>query len=179
MVNQADDVAGIISSKAGLQYVGPELDVMKTMADAHSQRSLKFFETALPDYKVQLEEDPIVHRHLSSLYDTLLEQNFCWLMEPFYRVEIAYIADLVELPVKHVEKLSQMILDEKFAGTLDPGAGCLIVFDDSKTDAIFPDTLEALPNMGNVVRQSLHKVCQDNGIRVQWAGLQYMSFNVT
>ncbi|URE30552.1 26S proteasome non-atpase regulatory subunit [Musa troglodytarum] len=46
MVSQADDVSGIISSKAGLQYVGPDLDAMKAVADAHSKRSLKFFETA-------------------------------------------------------------------------------------------------------------------------------------
>ncbi|KAL6294778.1 hypothetical protein ACE6H2_002920 [Prunus campanulata] len=152
MVSQADDVAGIISSKAGLQYVGPELDAMKAVADAHSKRSLKLFETALRDFKAQLEEDPIVHRHLSSLYDTLLEQNLCRLIEPFSRVEIAHIAELIELPIDHVEKkLSQMILDKKFAGTLDQGAGCLIIFDDPKTDAIYPATLETISNIGKVV----------------------------
>lgn len=152
MVNQADDVAGVISSKAGLQYVGPELDAMKAVADAYSKRSLKLFETALSDFKAQLEEDPIVHRHLSSLYDTLLEQNLCRLIEPFSRVEIAHIAELIELPVDHVEKkLSQMILDKKFAGTLDQGAGCLIIFDDPKTDAIYPATLETISNIGKVV----------------------------
>ncbi|GLU01122.1 hypothetical protein SLE2022_184470 [Rubroshorea leprosula] len=152
MVNQADDVAGIISSKAGLQYLGPELDAMKAVADAYSKRSLKLFEIALRDYKAQLEEDPIVHRHLSSLYDTLLEQNLCRLIEPFSRVEIAHIADLIELPIEHVEKkLSQMILDKKFAGTLDQGAGCLIIFEDSKTDAIYAATLETISNMGKVV----------------------------
>lgn len=152
MVNQADDVAGVISSKAGLQYVGPELDAMKAVADAYSKRSLKLFETALSDFKAQLEEDPIVHRHLSSLYDTLLEQNLCRLIEPFSRVEIAHIAELIELPVEHVEKkLSQMILDKKFAGTLDQGAGCLIIFDDPKTDAIYPATLETISNIGKVV----------------------------
>lgn len=152
MVSQADDVAGIISSKAGLQYVGPELDAMKAVADAHSKRSLKLFETALRDFKAQLDEDPIVHRHLSSLYDTLLEQNLCRLIEPYSRVEIAHIAELIELPIDHVEKkLSQMILDKKFAGTLDQGVGCLIIFEDPKADAIYPATLETISNMGKVV----------------------------
>ncbi|XP_042422269.1 26S proteasome non-ATPase regulatory subunit 11 homolog isoform X1 [Zingiber officinale] len=152
MVSQADDVAGIISSKAGLQYLGPDLDAMKAVADAHSKRSLKLFETALRDYKAQLEEDPIVHRHLSSLYDTLLEQNLCRLIEPYSKAEIAHIAELIELPLDHVEKkLSQMILDKKFAGTLDQGAGCLIIFDDPKTDAIFPGTLDTIANIGKVV----------------------------
>ncbi|XP_009587195.1 26S proteasome non-ATPase regulatory subunit 11 homolog [Nicotiana tabacum] len=153
MVNQSDDVAGIISSpKVGLQYQGPEVDAMKAVADAHSKRSLKLFETALRNFKAQLDEDPIVHRHLSSLYDTLLEQNLCRLIEPFSRVEIAHIAELIELPGDHVEKkLSQMILDKKFAGTLDQGAGCLIIFEDPKPDAIYPATLETVSNMGKVV----------------------------
>lgn len=152
MVNQADDVAGIISSKAGLSYVGPDVDAMKAVADAHSKRSLKLFETALRDYKAQLEEDPIVHRHLSSLYDTLLEQNLCRLIEPYSRVEIAHISEMIELPIDHVEKkLSQMILDKKFAGTLDQGAGCLVIYDDPQPDAIFPATLETISNIGKVV----------------------------
>ncbi|KAM7267661.1 hypothetical protein ACFE04_009827 [Oxalis oulophora] len=151
MVSHADDVAGIISSKP-LKYMGPDLDAMKAVADAHSKRSLKLFESALRDYKPQLEEDPIVHRHLSSLYDTLLEQNLCRLIEPFSRVEIAHIAELIELPIDHVErKLSQMILDKKFAGTLDQGAGCLVIFEDPKQDAIYPATLETIANMGKVV----------------------------
>lgn len=152
MVNQADDVAGIISSKAGLQYLGPDLDAMKAIADAYSKRSLKLFEASLENFKAQLEEDPIVHRHLSSLYGTLLEQNLGRLIEPFSRVEIAHIAELIELPVDHVErKLSQMILDKKFAGTLDQGAGCLIIFDDSKTEAIYEASLDTISNVAKVV----------------------------
>ena len=135
-----------------VRYTAAELDAMKAVADAYAKCSLKLFEAALCDFRAQLEEDPIVHRHLSSLYDTLLEQNLCRLIEPFSRVEIAHIAELIELPVDHVEKkLSQMILDKKFAGTLDQGAGCLVIFDDPKTDAIYPETLETISNIGKVV----------------------------
>eukprot|EP01018_Ginkgo_biloba_P000083 Gb_31069 [translate_table: standard] len=152
MVHQADDVAGLISSKAGLLYMGVELDAMKAVADAHSKRSLKDFEVALNTFKAQLEEDPIVHRHLSSLYDTLLEQNLCRLIEPFSKVEISHISELIGLPMDTVEKkLSQMILDKKFAGTLDQGAGCLIIFEDPKPDSIFPATLDTISNISKVV----------------------------
>lgn len=152
MINQADDVGSLISSKAGLKYTGVELDAMKAVADAYSKRSLKNFEEALRVYREQLEEDPIVHRHLSSLYDTLLEQNLCRLIEPFSRVEISHISELIGLPSENVEKkLSQMILDKKFAGTLDQGAGCLIIFDDVKPDGIYPSTLETISNISKVV----------------------------
>ncbi|KAG2265794.1 hypothetical protein Bca52824_072873 [Brassica carinata] len=137
MVSQADDVVGIISSMAGHQYVGPDLDAIKA--------------NALYDYKAEQEDDPVIHRHLSSLYDTLLEQNLCRLIEPFSRVEIAHIAELIELPIDHVEKLSQMILDKNFAGTLDQGAGYLIIFEDPKADTIYSATLDTTANMEKVV----------------------------
>jgi 26S proteasome regulatory subunit N6 len=40
-----------------------------------------------------------------------------------------------------------MILDKKFAGTLDQGVGCLVIFDDHKTDVIYPTTLETISNV--------------------------------
>jgi len=54
------------------------------------------------------------------------------------------------------EKLSQMILDKKFRGILDAGAGCLIVYDDQATDTTFDHALQSLSNMGRVV-DALHQ----------------------
>ena len=44
-----------------------------------------------------------------------------------------------------------MILDKKFAGTLDQGAGCLDVFEEPAKDEVYPAALTTFSNMGRVV----------------------------
>lgn len=152
MLNEAGDVPAIISSKAGLKYVGQDVDAMRAVAKAYQDRSLKEFQGVLDSYKQQLVGDAIVHTHLTALYGTLLEQNLVRLIEPFSRVEIAHIASLIQLPLETVEqKLSQMILDKKFAGTLDQGAGCLEVFEDTPKQQVYDDTLDIMDTLGSVV----------------------------
>ncbi|EFN51744.1 hypothetical protein CHLNCDRAFT_56351 [Chlorella variabilis] len=152
MTGDVSDVPAIISSKGGLKYAGADVDAMRAVAKAYQDRSLQEFQATLQSYSGQLSDDPIVHTHLSALYDTLLEQNLIRLIEPFSRVEIAHIASLIKLPVATVEgKLSQMILDKKFAGTLDQGVGTLEVFEEAAPDPIYPGTLETFDNLTCVV----------------------------
>ena len=120
MLNHPEEVAPLVASKGGLAYAGPELEAMSAVAAASAARSLAQLQDALQRYAPHLGADPIVAAHLEQLYDTLLERNLTRLIEPFSRVEIAHVAELVQLPADVVErKLSQMILDKKFAGTLD------------------------------------------------------------
>lgn len=66
--------------------------------------------------------------------------------------QTSHIASLMKLPLPRIEdKLSQMILDKKFRGTLDAGAGCLIVYEDQTVDSTYEQALETLTNMGRVV----------------------------
>ncbi|BGP55118.1 hypothetical protein JCM8202_004621 [Rhodotorula sphaerocarpa] len=154
MLNLAEDVASIVSGKAAQRYAGPEVDAMKAVAKAHEERSLQEFERELRDRKKELSDDPIIRNHLAALYDTLLEQNLMRIIEPFSRVEIAHVAELVKQPVRDVEvKLSQMILDKVFNGILDQGAGCLIVFDEPEVDRTYDDTLETIGHVSQVVEQ--------------------------
>ena len=44
----------------------------------------------LVQYKTQLADDPIVNAHLKTLYDNLLEQNLCRIIEPFSRVQVSW-----------------------------------------------------------------------------------------
>ena len=52
---------------------------------------------------IVLSDDAMVKSHLNDLYNTLLEQNLSRIIEPFSRVEMAHVAELIDLPVKQVE----------------------------------------------------------------------------
>jgi len=158
MLDNADEVHSIVSGKLALRYAGPEVEAMKSIAKAAANRSLAEFHTTLIEYKAFLEEDPIVKAHLDTLYDDLLEKNLCRIIEPFSRVQVSHVAKLIKLPVDKVEqKLSQMILDKKFSGILDQGAGVLVVFDEFEEDLTYKNALETITSMGKVVDSLYNK----------------------
>ncbi|KAL8284030.1 hypothetical protein RQP46_005143 [Phenoliferia psychrophenolica] len=152
MLGLPEDVTAIVGGKLAQRYAGPDVEAMKAVAAAHEDRSLDDFEKLLQEHKAELSDDPIIRNHLSALYDTLLEQNLVRIIEPFSRVEIAHVAEMVKQPVREVEsKLSQMILDKIFHGILDQGAGCLVVFDEPEEDKTYDATLETMGHMSTVV----------------------------
>ncbi|KAJ8101157.1 hypothetical protein POJ06DRAFT_89909 [Lipomyces tetrasporus] len=152
MLNLTDDVHSLLTGKMAQKYAGRDIEAMKAVAAAHSNRSLKEFEEALETYKTELSSDPIIRSHFSALYDTLLEQNLVRVIEPFSCVEISHVAEIVGLDTRQVEgKLSQMILDKVFYGVLDQGNGWLIVFDEQRQDATYDAALDTVRHMTAVV----------------------------
>lgn len=124
MLNNPEDVQQIVSGKLAIKYAGRDIDAMKSVAQAAHKRSLADFQQAVKMFKHELEDDVIVRAHLGTLYDNMLEQNLCRIIEPYSRVQVDYIAKTIKLPMAQVEKkLSQMILDAKFHGILDQGEG--------------------------------------------------------
>lgn len=124
MLNNPEDVQQIVSGKLAIKYAGRDIDAMKSVAQASHKRSLADFQQAVKNFKHELEDDVIVRAHLGTLYDNMLEQNLCRIIEPYSRVQVEYVAKTIKLPMPQVEKkLSQMILDAKFHGILDQGEG--------------------------------------------------------
>ncbi|KAL9133633.1 MAG: hypothetical protein Q9175_005185 [Cornicularia normoerica] len=152
MLNLVDDVNNLMTSKQAMKYSGKNLEAMKAVARAHSNRSLEDYEKALANYRYELGSDVFIRNHLKRLYDSMLEQNLIKVIEPFSRVEIDHIAKMVGLDTQQVErKLSQMILDRVIIGVLDQGAGCLIVYDEAERDQGYEAALETIEKLSNVV----------------------------
>merc|ERR1711957_444860 len=122
------------------------------IATALRDRELKQFEAVRAKYKQQIDEDPIIRHHLEDLNETLLEQNILRILEPFSRVEIVHVAELIELPLSRTQqKLSEMILDQKLEGTLDQGVGVLIVFDKEDVRSTYNNALKTIKNTSEVL----------------------------
>lgn len=152
MLNLAEDVNTLLQSKQALKYAGQNLEAMKAVARAHSNRSLDEYERALASYRYELGSDAFIRNHLRRLYDSMLEQNLIKVIEPFSRVEIAHVAKIVGLDTLQVErKLSQMILDKVIIGVLDQGAGCLIVYDETERDQGYDSALATIEKLSGVV----------------------------
>jgi 26S proteasome regulatory subunit N6 len=152
MLNQPSEVYTIINGKAGVTYAGVDVEALKAIADAHKQRSIHAYQRVREQYKKQLVDDSMIASHLDELYNILLESNLQRLIEPYSRVEIKHVAKLIDLPLENVErKLSEMILDEKLKGTLDQGAGVLIVFDEAAEDETYDAALATIKELGLVV----------------------------
>ncbi|KAG4305917.1 hypothetical protein PORY_000827 [Pneumocystis oryctolagi] len=161
MLNSSNDVQSFINTKVTQKHSGRDLDAMNAIARAHQNRSLADFEKALIDFKDELEKDPIVHSHLTTLYDTLLKQNLSKIIEPFSRIELSHISKLIGIHISKIEeKLSQMILDKIFHGVLDQGTGCLIIFDEPVQDATYNAALDTIKHINTVVDLLQEKVAK-------------------
>ncbi len=53
MTNNASDVHAIIHGKAGIKYAGVEVEAMRSLTEAHKDRSLKVFQACLEKYKAR------------------------------------------------------------------------------------------------------------------------------
>jgi len=153
MQNLGDDLPAIFNSKQAVKHLGPDMEAMRQVARAYKERSLHEFDAVLRQFPNELTGDVLVSKHLNDLQATLLENNLVRIIEPFSHVEIARVAELINLPLQRVEaKLAQMILDKKLKGILDHGAGVLVVFDEPEPDTTYQSALDVIEKMGGVVQ---------------------------
>jgi len=154
MLDTPEEVNSILAHKLAVKYTGTDLDAMRAIAASAKKRSLADFNNAFGSFRKELQCDPVVKKHFNSLSDSMLEKDLCRIIEPYSFVQIAHIASLIDLPQEKVErKLSQMILDKKFSGSLHQGDGMLIVYEVEPVDQTYQYAVETIHAMGEVVDQ--------------------------
>lgn len=116
MLRTPEDVQSIMSGKLAVKYAGRDLDAMRAVAEASHRRSLADFQTAVKQYRQELEDDVIVRAHLGSLYDAMLEQNLCRLVEPYSRVQVKYCINYINQLLQHLTFLiiCNLLLGESY-----------------------------------------------------------------
>ncbi|KAL5532550.1 RPN6 [Sanghuangporus sanghuang] len=159
MLNLPEDVTALLSIKLAQKYADlREVECMRAIARAHKNRNLADFERVLREYHQELSSDPTIRTHLATLYDTLLEQNLLRIIEPYSIVDVEYVAAQVGQSRQEVElKISKMILDKVFHGVLDQGRGCLLVFDETKSDGTYKAAIQTIEEVGKVVESLFEK----------------------
>lgn len=125
---------------------------MKEVAQAAKQQDLSKFSKCATIYEKELFDDLVIQRHFQQLYNHLLEDNLKKIIEPYSEVQIDYVAKQIDLDLDRVlNKLSEMILDEKIRGTLDQGRNCLIIFDEEESTEMFDHALTTFNNLNSVL----------------------------
>ncbi|VDN52521.1 unnamed protein product [Dracunculus medinensis] len=159
MLDAPDEVSSLLSGKLALKYSGTDLDAMRAIAEAAKKRSLSDFNAAFGRYREELQCDAVVKKHFNSLSDGMLEKDLCRIIEPYSYVQIDHIARKIGLDKDKVEKkLSQMILDKKFSGSLHQGDGMLIVYDIAPVDKTYEAAVETIHAMNEVIDALYHRV---------------------
>jgi len=152
MSSSYSDIPVLLSAKNAQTFVGSRpVAAMQALCKACKERALHAFLDARETYKDVLS-DFFITSHLEFRQNALLEENLQRIIEPFSCVEIAHVAELIDLPLDVVEKrLSQMILDKKIDGILDQGAGSLITFDRPPQQDTNRYIMETIIGLNNVV----------------------------
>ncbi|KAJ1613132.1 26S proteasome regulatory subunit Rpn6-like and PINT domain-containing protein [Cryptosporidium canis] len=153
MSKQTSNLASLLSGKNKVKFQTREVEALKIVASCCENRSLSMFEDALKTYEAELSSDIVVHKHISDLYENLMEQNILRILESYSHIEISQLAIFLNLPYERVHsKIIDMILNKTIQGNIDQRSGVLTIFDESRNSGlIIPELISTFDHLSNVV----------------------------
>uniref|UniRef100_A0A158P8H1 PCI domain-containing protein n=1 Tax=Angiostrongylus cantonensis TaxID=6313 RepID=A0A158P8H1_ANGCA len=152
MLDEAESIPALLSTKVVQQVRGRDVDAMKHMAEAFKERSLGNFMKCLKDYSKELIDDPVVSAHSKDLRDSMLEKEISRVIEPYSEIDLLHIVRCVGMTQKQVEKaLSMMLLDKKFSGVIDQHNGTVRIYQTSHKDKTYEKSVELIRALSKAV----------------------------
>ncbi|WKX90421.1 hypothetical protein Q1695_009348 [Nippostrongylus brasiliensis] len=152
MLNEADAIPLMLSTKVLQPIRGREIDAMKCMAEAFKERSLSKFNKCLKDYNRELMGDQVVAAHSRELRDNMLEKEITRVIEPYSEIDLSHIVRCVGMTQKQIEKqLSLMLLDKKIFGVIDQHNGTVRVYQKPEKDKTYQTSVELIRALSKTV----------------------------
>ncbi len=157
-----EEVNNVVLSKQGKDYLGKEVDALRSIESAVKEKSIKLLKDNI-EKNQEYFKDPIIRYHINNLHNDLLEKNLIKIIKPYSVVEIDFVAKSIGLSYSDVlNKLRQMILDKKINGILDQGKGSLIIYDVESSNPYLDKSIETFKNLEKVVEALDKKVRATN-----------------
>ncbi len=157
-----EEVNNVVLSKQGKDYLGKEVDALRSIESAVKEKSIKLLKENI-EKNQEYFKDPIIRYHINNLHNDLLEKNLIKIIKPYSVVEIDFVAKSIGLNYLDVlNKLRQMILDKKINGILDQGKGSLIIYDVESSNPYLDKSIETFKNLEKVVEALDKKVRSTN-----------------
>ena len=157
-----EEVNNIVLSKQGKDYLGKEVEALRSIETAIREKSIKLLKENIEKNK-EYFKDPVINYHISNLHNDLLEKNLIKIIKPYSVVEIDFVAKTIGLSYDDVlNKLRQMILDKKINGILDQGNGSLIIYEPETSNPYLDKSIETFKNLEKVVEALDKKVRATN-----------------
>ena len=157
-----EEVNNVVLSKQGKDYLGKEVDALRSIESAVKEKSIKLLKENI-EKNQEYFKDPIIRYHINNLHNDLLEKNLIKIIKPYSVVEIEFVAKSIGLNYQDVlSKLRQMILDKKINGILDQGKGSLIIYDVESSNPYLDKSIETFKNLEKVVEALDKKVRSTN-----------------
>nr|CDJ89185.1 Proteasome component region PCI domain containing protein [Haemonchus contortus] len=152
MLNEADTIPLLLSTKTIQSIRGREIEAMKSMAEAFTERSLSKFNKCLKDYNRELLCDQVVAAHSRELRDNMLEKEIARVIEPYSEIDLSHIVRCVGMTQKQIEKaISMMLLDKKFFGVIDQHNGTVHVYETPHKDKTYQKSVELIRALSKTV----------------------------
>ncbi|KAI8055432.1 PCI domain-containing protein [Syncephalis plumigaleata] len=98
----------------------PQITVMTDLVDAYQHREIRNFEKILKKNHDDIMGDAFIREYIANVLRSIRMQVLLELIQPYTRIEIAFIAQQLNILENDVEELLvSLILDEKVEGQID------------------------------------------------------------
>ena len=146
------EIVQSLSQRNVERYDTRVVEGIQLLTEAYMNHNTSEFQKTMKAYADILMGDPLSSEILHELYDTLVNLRLTQVIEPYSRVEIQHLADIMQLSVDEIEmKLSQLILDKRIHALIDQQRRSLVMKSDQQESAEVKVAVEILENLEGLV----------------------------